>query len=98
MYAMRHAMRHGSSPLDSLGLNSSAMDSSALDSSAMDSSAILYKTSQVLIVCYDSYKQIPNKFTYYVDVAVHVGKCIQGPCSAVPDIQSIREYGNFPNN
>ena len=26
-----------------------------------------------------------------VGVAVLVGKCMQGPCSAVPDIQSIRE-------
>ena len=26
-----------------------------------------------------------------VGVTVLVGKCIQGPCSAVPDIQSIRE-------
>ena len=25
-----------------------------------------------------------------VGIAVLVGKCIQGPCSAVPDIQSIR--------
>ena len=95
------AMEFYSSPLDSLGLNSSAMDScamdsSALNSSAMDSSAILYTTSQVLIVyCYDSYEQNPNKC---IDVAVHVGKCIEGPCSAVPDIQSIREYGNFPNS
>ena len=75
------------------------MDSSALDSSAMDSSAILYTTSQMLIVyCYDSYKQNPNKCILHVDVAVHVGKCIQGPCSALPDIQSIREYGNIPNS
>ena len=33
-----------------------------------------------------------------VAVAVLVDKCIQGPCSAVPDIQSIREYGNFPKS
>ena len=67
-----HAMCHGSSPLDSLGLNSSAMDScamdsSALNSSAMDSSAIFYTTSQVLIVyCHDSYKQNPNKCIVHV--------------------------------
>ena len=60
-----------------------------MDSLALDSSTILYTTSQVLIVyCYDSYKQNPNKCIVHVlcRFAVHVGKCIQGPCSAVPDI------------
>ena len=33
-----------------------------------------------------------------VGVAVLVGICMQGPCSAVPDIRSIRKYGNFPNS
>ena len=33
-----------------------------------------------------------------VGVAVLVGKCMQGPCSVVPDIRSMREYGNFPNS
>ena len=27
-----------------------------------------------------------------VGVAVLVGKCMQGPCSAVPDIRSIKEH------
>ena len=56
------AMEFYSSPLDSLGLNLSSMDSCA-----MDPSAIFYTTSQVLIVyCYDSYKQNPNKCIVHV--------------------------------
>ena len=33
-----------------------------------------------------------------VGVDVLVGKFMQGPWSAVPDIRSIRWYGNFPNS
>ena len=41
---------------------------------------------------------VGHGFVSNVGVAVLVGKCMQGPCSAVPDIQSIREYGNFPSS
>ena len=51
---------------------------SALHSSAMDSSAMDFSPL--------------DSSTVGVGVAVLVGKCIQGPCSAVPDIQSIREH------
>ena len=67
--------------LFSSALDSSALNSSAMDSSAMDSSAIDYSALDSSAVG--------------VGVAVLVGKCIQGPCSAVPDI---REYRNFPNS
>ena len=50
--------------------------SSALDSSALNSSAM------------DS--SAMDSSTIGVGVAVLLGKCMQGPCSAVPDIRSIR--------
>ena len=50
--------------------------SSALDSSALNSSAM------------DS--SAMDSSAIGVGVAVLVGKCMQGPCSTVPDIRSIR--------
>ena len=41
---------------------------------------------------------VRHRCIYNVGVAVLVGKCMQGPCSVVPDIRSMREYGNFPNS
>ena len=73
-----------SSALDSSALDYSALNSSAMDSTAMDSSAM------------DSSALDPSAVG--VGVALLVRNCIQRPCRAVPDIQSLREYGNFPNS